>query len=261
MLPYLFVLLAIAVRFLPFAGSVNILPHAWHFTPLAASLLFFGARGSRKQMWIPVALLVATDVVLTRFIYAYVLSWDHLVTFAWYAAILWLGTNLREKSGPVRVIGAALASSVSFFLISNFAVWAAWQMYPQDFRRIDDVLRRWPSVLPRHTRERSVLLNRDVRNARVLNCTFPPDEPKRRGSHRCVEFRPSKSDGLSRTAAFGCPSASEAGACSQLVTPATFAYQQPTQHSDGNHSQKPSQMLPHQGSYYFHDLRPEPKSQ
>jgi hypothetical protein len=134
MLAYVFVLLAIAVRFLPFAGPLNILPHAWHFTPVAASLLFFGARGSRRQMWIPVALFAAADVVLTKFIYGYALSWDHLVTFAWYAAILWLGTNLREKSGPVRVVGAALASSVSFFLISNFAVWAAWpQMYPRGF--------------------------------------------------------------------------------------------------------------------------------
>jgi hypothetical protein len=132
MLPYVFVLLAVAVRFLPFAGPLNVLPHAWHFTPLAASLLFFGARGSRRQMWVPLVLFVAADVVLTRFIYAYALSWDVLVTWAWYAAILWLGTNLREKSGPVRVIGAALASSVSFFLISNFAVWAAWpMMYPR----------------------------------------------------------------------------------------------------------------------------------
>ena len=134
MLPYLFVLLAIAVRFLPFAGSWNVLPHAWHFTPLAASLLFFGARGSRRQMWAPLVLLAATDIVLTKFIYAYTFSWDHLVTWAWYAAILWLGTNLREKSGPVRVVGAALASSVSFFLISNFAVWAAWpEMYPRSW--------------------------------------------------------------------------------------------------------------------------------
>jgi len=132
MLPYLFVLLAIAVRFLPFAGSWNVLPHAWHFTPVASSLMFFGARGSRRQMWVPLVLLAATDVVLTKVIYSYTFSWDHLVTWAWYAAILWLGTNLREKSGPVRVIGAALASSVSFFLISNFAVWAVWRdMYPR----------------------------------------------------------------------------------------------------------------------------------
>jgi hypothetical protein len=134
MLPYLFVLLAIAVRFLPFLGPLNVLPHAWHFTPVAASLLFFGARGSRRQMWVPVVLFAATDIILTKFIYSYALSWDILVTFAWYSAILWLGTNLREKSGPARVIGAALASSVSFFLISNFAVWAAWsQMYPRSF--------------------------------------------------------------------------------------------------------------------------------
>jgi len=134
MLPYLFVLLAIAVRFLPFVGPLNFLPHAWHFTPLAASLLFFGARGSRRQMWVPLMLLAATDVLLTKFIYVYPLTWDHFVTWAWYAAILWLGTNLREKSGPVRVVGAALTSSISFFLISNFAAWAAWtDLYPRTF--------------------------------------------------------------------------------------------------------------------------------
>lgn len=133
MLPYLFLLLAIAVRFLPFAGPLNVLPHAWHFTPLGASLLFFGARGSRRQMWIPFVLLAITDVLLTKFVYAYVLSWDHLVTWAWYAAILWLGAaTLRKSAGPVRLVAAALATSVSFFLISNFAVWAAWpEMYPR----------------------------------------------------------------------------------------------------------------------------------
>src|ERR1700746_2520601 len=107
MLPYLFVILAIAVRFLPFMGPLNVLPHAWHFTPLAASLLFFGARGSRRQMWIPLALFIAADVVLTKYIYALPISWDQLVTWAWYAAILLLGTSLREKSSPLRVIVAA----------------------------------------------------------------------------------------------------------------------------------------------------------
>jgi len=134
MLAYIFVLLAIAVRFLPFAGPLNVLPHAWHFTPLAASLLFFGARGTRRQMWIPLVLLAATDVILTKYIYAFSFSWDQLVTWGWYAAILWLGTGLREKTTFWRVAGAAVVSSVSFFLVSNFAVWAAWpQMYPRSF--------------------------------------------------------------------------------------------------------------------------------
>jgi hypothetical protein len=134
MLAYLFVLLAIAVRFLPFAGSLNFLPHAWHFTPVAASLLFFGARGSRRQMWVPLVLFAATDVVLTKFFYSYTLSWDQLIIWAWYAAILWLGTNLREKSGFWRVVGAAVTSSISFFLISNFAAWVAMpQIYSRTF--------------------------------------------------------------------------------------------------------------------------------
>jgi hypothetical protein len=131
MLAYLFVLLAIAVRFLPFAGPLNILPHAWHFTPVGASLLFFGARGSHRQMWVPVVMLAITDVILTKYVYAFQFSWDQLVVWAWYAAILWLGSNLREKSGPVRVIGAALTCSASFFLLSNFAVWAWSGMYPR----------------------------------------------------------------------------------------------------------------------------------
>jgi hypothetical protein len=133
MLAYLFVLLAIAVRFLPFAGPLNVLPHAWHFTPVGASLLFFGARGARRQMWVPVVLLAITDVILTKYVYAFQFSWDQLVVWAWYAAILWLGSNLREKSGPVRVVGAALTCSASFFLLSNFAVWAWSGMYPRTF--------------------------------------------------------------------------------------------------------------------------------
>ena len=123
MLAYLFVLLAVAVRFMP---------HPWTFTPVAASLLFFGARRSRGQFWVPLVLMAASDVVLTKVVYAYPFSWDHYVTWVWYGAILWLGTNLRENTKPLRVIGAALASSVSFFVISNFATWAAWDdLYPK----------------------------------------------------------------------------------------------------------------------------------
>jgi hypothetical protein len=107
------------------------MPHPWNFTPVAAALLYFGARGSRRQLWIPFALLAASDVILTKFVYSYQFSWDHFVTWAWYAAILWLGTSLRENSNWLRVGGAALASSVSFFLLSNFAVWACWNMYPK----------------------------------------------------------------------------------------------------------------------------------
>jgi len=132
MLAYVFVLFAVAMR-MPF------MPHPWNFTPVAAALLYFGARGSRRQLWIPFVLLTLSDIALNKFVYSYPFTWDLLVSWAWYAAILWLGTNLRENTSLregkdwLRVGGAALGSSVSFFIVSNFAVWAAWNMYPKTF--------------------------------------------------------------------------------------------------------------------------------
>jgi hypothetical protein len=124
MLAYLFVIFAVLAR-MPF------MPHPWGFTPVAAALLYFGARGSRRQLWVPFALLAASDLVLNKFVYAYPFGSVQLVVWAWYAAILVLGTQLRENTGWLRVAGAALASSVSFFAISNFAVWAFGTMYPK----------------------------------------------------------------------------------------------------------------------------------
>lgn len=125
MLAYIFLIFAIAVRFLP---------HPMAFTPVVAALLFFGARGRSRQLWIPVALLAASDVLLTTLVYHYPVTWDHFVTWAWYAGVLILGTRLRNGAGAVRILGAALAGSISFFLVSNFAVWAVWHdMYPMTF--------------------------------------------------------------------------------------------------------------------------------
>ena len=122
MLAYAFILFAVALRFLP---------HPMAFTPVGAALLFFGARGPRRQLWVPLALLAASDVVLTTMIYRYPFSWDHFVTWAFYAGMLWLGTTLKQNAGAIRILGSALAGSVAFFLVSNFAVWAAWNMYPR----------------------------------------------------------------------------------------------------------------------------------
>ena len=122
MLAYIFVLLAVAFRFMP---------HPMAFTPVGAALLFFGARGPRRWVWTPLALLPVSDVVLTTMVYRYPFAWDHFVTWAWYAGMIWMGTSLKQNAGALRILGTALAGSVSFFLLSNFAVWAAWGMYPK----------------------------------------------------------------------------------------------------------------------------------
>ncbi len=136
MLAYLFVVLAVAVRFMP---------HPWTLTPVVGSLLFFGARGPRRQIWIPFMLLAASDVALTKLVYSYPFTWDHYVTFAWYAAVLWLGTRLGAKTKFVPVIGAAIASSVSFYLITNLAAWAWLDMYPKN---LNGVMMSYVAALP-----------------------------------------------------------------------------------------------------------------
>lgn len=123
MLAYILVLAVIVARivFRPLA-----------FAPVGPALLFFGAYVPRKWMWAPLALLAATDVYLTRSSYSYPFTADILITWAWYAAVLWAGgALLRGKVRPARVAGATLAASLSFFAISNLAVWAVWNMYPK----------------------------------------------------------------------------------------------------------------------------------
>jgi len=122
MLAYIFVIFAVAMR---------ILPHPLGFTPVGAALLFFGARGRRRQLWVPLVLLALSDLVLNKFTYGYPFTMDQIASWAWYAGMLWLGTRLRENARPLPIVAAALAGSISFFLLSNLAVWFVWDMYPK----------------------------------------------------------------------------------------------------------------------------------
>ena len=85
----------------------------------------------RKQMWVPLALLIASDVYLNRVTYAYPLSGDQFISWGFYAAIILLGGALIKGFSPWRIAAAALTGSVAFFLVSNFAVWAVYAMYPK----------------------------------------------------------------------------------------------------------------------------------
>jgi Family of unknown function (DUF6580) len=69
-------------------------------------------------------------VYLSRSVYGYPVSDDLVVTWAWYAGMVLLG-GLAHKATALRIGATSLAASVSFFLVSNFAVWAVWNMYPK----------------------------------------------------------------------------------------------------------------------------------
>jgi hypothetical protein len=79
------------------------------------------------------AVLMATDYYLTVFAYGYPFQVrTYLVTWLWYAAVCLLGMGILQKPTLLRVAAGVLASSTSFFLISNFVVWTAgsMSMYP-----------------------------------------------------------------------------------------------------------------------------------
>jgi hypothetical protein len=124
MLPYLFVVIAFLWRVMPW----SVVPHL-NFAPLLAALLFFGAYADRKRIWFPLALLVVCDVALNR-AYGYPFTADLPITWVWYAAMLLFGGLLRQERPPAKIALIAISGSISFFVISNFAVWLVWNMYP-----------------------------------------------------------------------------------------------------------------------------------
>lgn len=124
MAAYLLMVLAVLSRVVPFPGM--------NFTAVGAGLLYFGARRPLKEMALPVLSLMATDFYLTVMVYHY--SWHtgaYLVTWAWYAGVILLGRVLLQKQITVmRVLTAPVLAATSFFLVSNFAVWAGGTLYP-----------------------------------------------------------------------------------------------------------------------------------
>jgi hypothetical protein len=130
MLAYVFVLIAIAVRVLSGTGTFATLG----FTPLGASLLFFGSRMPRKHFAAAVAMMIASDLYLNYKVYGLPITWDQTLIWAWYAGACMIGMLLRDRIRPLYVAGGALGSAVSFFLLSNFGVWASGYVgYPKTF--------------------------------------------------------------------------------------------------------------------------------
>jgi hypothetical protein len=75
---------------------------------------------------------MATDYYLTVFVYQYPFHpRAYIVTWVWYAAICLLGMEALRKPTILRVAASVLASATSFFLLSNFMVWAGGRMYPR----------------------------------------------------------------------------------------------------------------------------------
>jgi len=107
------------------AAALRLVPHPPNFTPIGAMALFSGAYLADRRLAFaaPLAALLLSDAVLgfhsgMPFVYGSV---------ALIVLIGWLGL---KRVTSFRVVGAALASSVLFFVVTNFGTWALSGMYP-----------------------------------------------------------------------------------------------------------------------------------
>jgi hypothetical protein len=53
------------------------------------------------------------------------------VIYGSFILVVCVGLMLRRKRTPLRIAGAALSSSIIFFVITNFGVWAFGSLYPK----------------------------------------------------------------------------------------------------------------------------------
>ncbi|MGO9435639.1 MAG: DUF6580 family putative transport protein [Terracidiphilus sp.] len=134
---YLLIVVAVLSRLL-----LAFFPHpAWfNFTAVGGALLFFGARRSWREMLAPLAVLMATDYFLTTQVYSYPFHWQgYVTTWAWYLMAMALGwILLHARTTFVRVGAGVILGPTSFFIVSDYAVWAGSNMYPHTLAGLRD---------------------------------------------------------------------------------------------------------------------------
>ncbi len=114
---YLLILLGVVLRFLP---------HPANFAPIAAIGLFSGCYLRRRFAFIlPLAAMLISDIFIGFY------SWQVMVSvYLSFALVGLIGIWLKDHKSFTTVAGGTLLGSVIFFLVTNFAVWAFWPMYP-----------------------------------------------------------------------------------------------------------------------------------
>jgi uncharacterized protein DUF6580 len=106
-----------------------------NFSAAYALVFCAGVYFPRKlAWWLPLSVLLATDVLLNLFYY-HVAALDPymLVNYAAYAALIGLGRCFSPTSSWSSVTGGGLLGALLFYLITNTAAWLQNPQYPKTF--------------------------------------------------------------------------------------------------------------------------------
>jgi len=108
------------------AGIFRLAAHQfgwWNIAPVAAMALLGGMYlGRRYALWIPLAVMAVTDIVLNMQMGYPMFYWPRGFDYAAFLLVGLLGLWARDRKLPTK-ISAAIATPFLFFFISNFAVW------------------------------------------------------------------------------------------------------------------------------------------
>jgi hypothetical protein len=104
----------------------RLVPHPANFTPVGAIMLFGGFYFSRKAGWLAfLPVLLVSDALLGFY------DWRlMLVVYGGFLLMGLFGTGLRGKYSYRGALMRVIGGSVSFFAVTNFAVWALSSWYP-----------------------------------------------------------------------------------------------------------------------------------
>ncbi|GIW92557.1 MAG: hypothetical protein KatS3mg110_0598 [Pirellulaceae bacterium] len=108
------------------AALSRLVPHPPNFTPVSGMALFGGAVLGHwsSAVGIPLAAMAVSDAVLGYFVYGYGFFHGTMpFVYGSLIAIVFLGRVVCRKWSVLRIGAAAVASSVLFFLVTNFGVW------------------------------------------------------------------------------------------------------------------------------------------
>ncbi|HPT39311.1 MAG TPA: hypothetical protein PL125_03845 [Candidatus Omnitrophota bacterium] len=107
------------------------IPHTANFTPVAAIAIFAGVYLNKKQaLIVPLLLMVLSDLLL---------GMHNVAIFTWgsFVLVTLLGVWAKNHKTLSGIISTSLVSSVVFYGITNFGVWAmGW--YPQTAKGLLD---------------------------------------------------------------------------------------------------------------------------
>lgn len=110
------------------AVGLRLIPHMPNFAPIGAMALFGGAYlDKRLAIILPLAAMLVSDMFIGFYSLTVMAS-----VYGSFVLIGLMGFWLRKRKNPKNIVLAAIGSSVLFFLITNFSVWAAG-MYSRGF--------------------------------------------------------------------------------------------------------------------------------